>query len=67
MPITFGERLQLLRHHRHWTQEEVSTMVGISRAAYAQYERNKYEPSFIVLIRLADLFTCTTDYLLGRE
>lgn len=61
---TLGERLKLLRGKR--TQEEVSKLIGLSRARYSHYENNRVEPDTEILKRLADFYNVSIDYLLGR-
>ena len=40
---------------------------GMSKDMIGKYERGEREPSVKNLIRLADFFNVSTDYLLGRE
>lgn len=63
---SFGSRLYALRRERNLSQREVSTQIHINPHSLSSYERNKSEPSFYILIKLADYFQCSTDYLLGR-
>jgi transcriptional regulator with XRE-family HTH domain len=46
------------------TQEEVSERLGVSPGSYALYEQNRRRPDPDTLVKLADIFSCTTDYLL---
>jgi transcriptional regulator with XRE-family HTH domain len=48
------------------TQEEVAKRLDITVASYALYEQNRRRPDYDTLILLADMFGCSTDYLLGR-
>lgn len=64
--MDYGNRIALLRKKRHLTQEEVASLIGVTRAAYAHYERNRREPSFTILNRLSSLFQVSIDYLLER-
>lgn len=63
--MNYGERIAELREQRGWTQEELATSVGITRAALSHYE-NRRKPDFETLTRLADLFDVSIDYLIGR-
>lgn len=46
------------------TKNGLARMVGVSQATYAKYINGTPMPSD-VLLRLANIFGCTTDYLLG--
>lgn len=62
----FSKRLVELRKEKGLTQQEVANAINIVRATYAQYEIGRREPDFETLKKIAQLFDCTTDYLLGR-
>lgn len=62
---SLGERLKLLRGTR--TQDEVSKLVGLSRARYSHYENNRVEPDTDILKRLAEFYNVSIDYLLDNE
>ncbi|MGM1048623.1 DNA-binding transcriptional regulator, XRE-family HTH domain [Paenibacillus uliginis N3/975] len=64
--MNYGNRIAELREKRGWTQEELATTVGITRAALSHYEKNRRKPDFETLTRLADRFDVTIDYLIGR-
>lgn len=55
-----------LRYKAGFTQDELAQKLGISKGSVAMWETNKRTPSTGTLVRLADLFGVTTDYLLGR-
>ena len=59
-------RLKQLRQERGITQKEVADMLNLTRVAYTNIENGKRETSFASLIKLANFFMVTTDYLLGR-
>ncbi|MBJ6360270.1 helix-turn-helix domain-containing protein [Paenibacillus sp. GCM10012307] len=61
-----GGRIAKLRDERGWTQEQTSAMLGISRAALSHYEKNRREPDTETLLKFADLFQVSVDYLVGR-
>lgn len=62
-----AERLHLLRKERNLTQVEAGREIGIALNSYRRYERNEREPDAPVLVRMADYYGVTTDYLLGRS
>lgn len=60
-----GEKLRKLRGRR--TQEEIATKLGISRARYSHYENNHVQPDNDLLVKLAEFYEVSTDYLVGRD
>ena len=61
------ERLKELRKEKKLTQTQVGNYLGITVSAYGNYELGQREPSIDMLLKLADYFGVTVDYLLGRE
>lgn len=61
----FGGHLKELRKSRELTQKEFGAKVGLSKAVVSKYENGMGYPSFDVLMRIAQYFGVTTDYLLG--
>ena len=61
----FGENLKQLRKSLELTQSEFGSKVGLSKAVVSKYETGMGYPSFDVLVRIAQYFGVTTDYLLG--
>lgn len=64
--MNIGSRIALLRDKRGWTQETLASSLGISRAALSHYEKNRREPDTETLTKVANLFSVTIDYLVGR-
>lgn len=64
--MNIGSRISQLRESRGWTQEQLSSSLGISRAALSHYEKNRREPDTETLTKVADLFQVSIDYLVGR-
>jgi len=61
----FGENLKRLRKGRNLTQQELGASIGLSKAVVSKYENGMGFPTFDVLIRIAQFFGVSTDYLLG--
>lgn len=59
-------RLKELRKTKNLLQSEIATAVGLSIQTYSSYEVGARNPDYDTLIKLADFFNVTTDYLLGR-
>lgn len=62
----FPERLTLLRTDRQLRQRELARSLHVSTSAISNYEQKLRYPDIDMLIRIADYFEVTTDYLLGR-
>lgn len=62
----FGDRLKELREEKELTQEELGKFLNVSRQTISGYEAGSIEPSIKNLIKLADIFNVSLDYLLGR-
>jgi len=63
--MSFGNRLKDLRIQNKLTQKEVSEKLVVSRATIGKYETEQAYPDFEKLVALANLYNCSTDYLLG--
>jgi transcriptional regulator with XRE-family HTH domain len=60
------QRIRDLREDRDLTQKQVAQMLGMSQTGYSKYETGENDIPTIVLIKLADFYQTSTDYLLGR-
>ena len=67
MNIKIGERLKELRKSKGWTQVQVAAKMGLTDSVISFYERQERAPSPEVLIKFAELYDVSTDYLLGVE
>lgn len=61
------KNLKTLRQNQSVSQYQVALALGIPATTYATYEQNKATPSEGTLIKIADYFGCSIDYLLGHE
>ena len=59
-------RIRELRIQRNLQQKDLAAALEIAANTLSQYENGKREPDQETLIKLADYFGVTTDYLLGR-
>ena len=62
----FGERLQTLRKGKELKQEDMKDLLHITTNHYQKIEYGKINISITTLAQLADFFSVSTDYLLGR-
>ena len=60
------ENLKQIREKKNITQTKLSVELEVSQELISHYETGKSKPNIETLIRLADYFNCSTDYLLGR-
>lgn len=60
-------RIKELRNERNIKQAELASIVKVSQAALSGYETGKYEADIETYKRIADLFSVSLDYLLGKE
>ncbi|MFI3254396.1 MAG: helix-turn-helix transcriptional regulator [Eubacteriales bacterium] len=59
--------LYKLRKQKGLTQADMAKILGIAQQTYGNYEKGNRQPSLEMLVKLADSFEVTVDYLLGRE
>lgn len=65
--MSFSERLKDLRKTNKITQEKLATIIGVERSSIGKYESSSTIPSKETLVKIAQYFNVTTDYLLGNE
>ena len=63
----FLERLLEQRKLYGYTQRDMAERLGISQPSYVRYENGTSEPTQENLVKIADIFDVSTDYLLGRN
>ena len=61
-----SNRLKELRILRNIKQSELAEHLSVDQRTTSNWERGTNEPSFEVLIKIANYFNETTDYLLGK-
>lgn len=59
-------RLIELRKNAGFTQEQVADYIGVARSTYAMYEQGNREMDYQLLVKLADLYKVSLDYIFGR-
>ncbi len=65
--IKIGHIISKLRYEKGYSQNELAQKIGITKGAIGMYETDKRQPDYDILIKLADLFNVTTDYLLSHN
>ena len=59
-----GEQIKALRQARGITQTSLALRLGVSKQSVSNWENNNIMPSIDMLVKMAQFFHCTTDYLL---
>lgn len=59
--------LAMIRNARGLTQQEVANFLDVTRQCYGHYESGRRDIDNDMLVRLADWYEVSTDYLLGRS
>lgn len=62
-----NENIKTLRLARGLTQVELANSLGISKQCVSNWENDYIQPSIDMLIKLAEYFKVSTDYLLGLD
>lgn len=60
-----GERLKQLRSERNENQKNICNALNIEQSTLANYENDKRIPKIDILIKLAEYYEVSTDFLLG--
>lgn len=63
---SLSENIYKLRKEKNVTQEEAAKGTGVVLRSYIRYEKGEREPVASVLIRMANYYGVTIDYLVGR-
>lgn len=64
--MTLSEALKRFRKEFKVTQKQAASIAGITERAYQDYETDKTKVPVAALVKLADAFDVTLDYLAGR-
>ena len=65
--IVMKNRIRDLREDRDMRQSDLAAAVGIDQRTISNYETGKTNPDSDALIKLAEFFGVTIDYLVGRS
>lgn len=64
--MSFGDILKRLRDETGVTQQELADYLKVGRPTIAGYETKNKQPDYEKLVKIADFFNVSIDYLLGR-
>ncbi|MCP1136991.1 helix-turn-helix domain-containing protein [Paenibacillus polysaccharolyticus] len=62
-----GTKIAQLRRSSGMTQEELGKLLSVSAQAVSKWENSDSLPDLPLIVKIAETFNCSTDYLLGRE
>jgi transcriptional regulator with XRE-family HTH domain len=65
--MTLGEKIQICRKSKGLSQEEMASVIGVSRQALSKWECNASIPDIDKIVALSNYFKVSTDYLLKDE
>ncbi|KIR01637.1 Transcriptional regulator [Lachnospiraceae bacterium TWA4] len=65
--VDFGKRLYNLRKQKDLTQKQLASLIGVQNTVISFYELGERTPSPSVIVKLANTFHVSTDYLLGVD
>ena len=65
--MIFGQKLKELRRKHKITQEQLAKIINVERSSIGKYESTNTIPSKETLLKIAQYFNVSTDYLLGNE
>lgn len=65
--MTFGKKVYLLRKQKGYSQDELADKLGVTRQSVSKWELDEMLPDCEKTVKMAKLFSVTTDYLLKEN
>ena len=65
--MSLNENIRILRQARNLSQVDLGKALGVTKQSISNWENNNIQPSIDMLIRIADYFSVSTDYLLDLD
>ncbi len=63
----FANHFKCLRQSKGLNQVQLAEKLGVKKQSISNWENDNIMPSVEMLVKIADFFRVSTDYLLGRE
>lgn len=60
------ENIKKLREEKGITQKQLADVIGVSQQSINKYENHNIEPDVATLIKMADFFNTSVDYIVGH-
>ena len=67
MLCLLNEKIKQLRNSHGYSQVEFAKLLGVTKQCVSNWENDNVIPSIEMLVKIADVFRVTTDYVLGRS
>lgn len=64
--LDIGKKIRILRHQNSLSQVGLANIIGVSKSTMSNYERNFSTPDPEMLLKLADYFNVSIDYLFSH-
>lgn len=65
--MTIGQKIKKLRHAQHITQTELGQHLNMTKSTVSMWERGERTPDISTVIKIAQYFQVSTDYLLDKN
>jgi transcriptional regulator with XRE-family HTH domain len=65
--MDFPTRILELKKEKNLLQKDIANASGVTVRNYQRYEKGEAQPTLPVLLKLADYFNVSLDYLVGRS
>lgn len=65
--LNIGDKISSLRKKKNWSQIDLAKEINASREIISRYERNESQPSVDMIVKIADAFGVTIDFLIGKS
>ncbi len=62
-----NQRIRLLRQSRNISQVELAKRLNVTKQSVSNWENDNIQPSIEMLLKIAEFFSVSTDYLLARD
>lgn len=63
---TFSSRLKELRKEKNMSQKALADVLNTTNSSVCDWERERNEPNLETLVKIAEFFDVSTDFLLGK-
>ena len=65
--MALGEKIKLLRKEKSWSQGQLAEKIGSDARQISRYENDKITPSVEAIVKIAQVFDVSIDYLLVQD
>ena len=65
--MKIGDRIKELRKEKNFSQSQLARQIGVSQKAVDYWELGTNEPKASYIVKLAELFEVSADFLLGID